>query len=96
MVNQPQEFVKRVEIECGKLGYDLWFGLVDYFEDDYTGEINVFKKRNKYKYQNEARFYIPNLDNKPIILQVGSIEDIANIIHFEQSDITKEELEKIR
>jgi len=78
VITSPREFIKRVETALKEKGYeDIKYWPVEYFPNDYSGNVGIFKKHEKFKHQNEFRFFISNTDNQPIRLEIGSIEDIA-------------------
>ncbi len=80
VITNPREFIKRVETALKEKGYqNIKHWPVEYFPNDYSGEVGIFKKHEKFKHQNEFRFFISNSDNQPIKIEIGSIEDIAII-----------------
>jgi copper chaperone CopZ len=89
IIFDPSEFVKRVKAKVEKNGYKFQFSPVTYYDDQsHNGELTPFHKSNKYKHQNEIRFWIPNKENVPLIFKIGSINDISFLI-------AKKDLDKI-
>lgn len=85
VISNPQEFINRVEAAVKNLGSDLYYGPVEYFSmDDYNKKIEItpFKKRDKYEYQREFRFFVDFKSNEPQTLKIGNISDIAFLIHI--------------
>jgi hypothetical protein len=92
VISNPRKFIERVEKALIEAGYKgVKYGQVKYYPNDYTGYIGPFKKHEYFKPQNEFRFYIPNPNNKPIKIKIGSMKDIAIIkescfLQFEFTD----------
>ena len=72
---------------CGnkvnKLGYSTYYQPVNYFpEKDIARKIiTPFDKREKYSYQNEFRILIECDLHTPLLIKLGSLEDIATIVY---------------
>ncbi len=80
IIKDPIEFINRLKGALKSIGFnEVFFGAVDYFANDYSGEVGFFKKHEGFQSQNEFRFFIPNKKNDTIVLEIGSIEDIAFI-----------------
>lgn len=78
IITNPREFINRVTTTLKANGYqDIKYWAVEYFPNDYSGEVGIFRKHEKFKHQNEFRFFIPNTNNEPIRIEIGAIEDIA-------------------
>jgi len=78
VISNPQKFIQRVKKGLLEAGYkDIKYAQVEYYPNDYSGYIGVFKKHKDFSHQNEFRFYVPNAGNKPIKIYIGSIKDIA-------------------
>jgi len=74
----PRQFIERVMTALSEAGYKgTQYKRVDYYNNGYSGQTGIFKKHENYSQQNEFRFYVPNAKNKPIKINIGSIEDIA-------------------
>lgn len=78
VISNPRKFIQRVKKALLEEGYkDIQSKPVDYYPNEYSGHIGPFKKHQNFSHQNEFRIYVPNSDNKPIKINIGSIKDIA-------------------
>ena len=78
VILMPRQFIERVMTALSEAGYKgTQYKRVDYYNNGYSGQTGIFKKHENYSQQNEFRFYVPNAKNKPIKINIGSIEDIA-------------------
>ena len=76
----PKEFVSKIVRELEKLGYiNVEYGRVKYFENDFSGNVGLFSKHERFKHQSEFRIFIPNISNTPIKLSIGSLSGIAKM-----------------
>lgn len=89
IVLQPNEFIKRVMRSCHSRNLKYGYGHVEYYDpESFSGEFQVnqaaFKKQNKFEYQSEYRFAVSTetIGEEPINLSIGSIEDIAHMLHI--------------
>lgn len=74
------EFIHRVDKALEKLEISWYYGFVEYFdENQYVGEMHLFKKRSRYSFQNEFRIYLETDNTTPLKLSIGNLEDIADI-----------------
>lgn len=80
LIYNTRKFIDRV-LEALKVnGYEnVQYNRVTYYSNDYSGRIGFFKKHERFKHQNEFRFFIPNKRNEPIKISIGSLEDIVAI-----------------
>ncbi|QQU02151.1 hypothetical protein [Myroides odoratus] len=80
LIHKPKVFLNRIFAELERLGYKGYkANKVTYYNNDYSGEINFFKKHKKFKHQNEFRIFVPNEKNQPIKICIGSLKDIASL-----------------
>lgn len=78
VISNPRKFIQRFKKALLEAGYnEMSYSPVKYYPKDYSGDIGPFKKHQDFSPQNEFRFYIPNTNNKPIKIKIGSIKDIA-------------------
>jgi len=78
VISNPRKFIQRVKSALLKAGYsEIKYGPVQYYPSDYSGYIGPFKKHQNFSPQNEFRFFVPNIEDKPIIINIGSLKDIA-------------------
>lgn len=81
IIYNPKEFIRRIEERCITRGLKHFCSRVQYFSEyNLPEKISPFNKRDKYSHQKEVRLVIQNKSNNPIVLHIGSIEDIATII----------------
>lgn len=82
IINVP-EFINKVTEAAKAEGYELWRGLVKYFDPKtFSGEFgeveSVFMKRNIYSYQKEFRFvFDSDTPEGAKVIHAGSLEGIA-------------------
>ncbi|SFC84106.1 hypothetical protein [Spirosoma endophyticum] len=87
LIHSPQKFIDRILETLKNKGYEnVKYNRVSYHSNDYSGQIGFFKKHEKFKHQNEFRFFIPNKQNEPIKIYIGPLNDIATI---ENNDLLK-------
>ncbi|WP_221390823.1 hypothetical protein [Dyadobacter sp. NIV53] len=78
IIHNPRVFIERVVNGLKQIGFtNVSFRKVTYYENEYTGELNIFHKNKFFQHQNEFRLYVPNTDNVPIKFEIGNLEDIA-------------------
>jgi len=79
-IYKPKIFLERIFAELQKLGYKNYrANKVSYYGNEYSGKVDFFRKHEKFKSQKEFRIFIPNKENTPIKLNIGSLRDIAKI-----------------
>lgn len=87
LIFKPDEFLDRVKTRLIELERSYNFSPVHYFDPNtYEGELSPFYKSNKYKYQNEVRFWIPDKSDVPFEFKIGDITDISHKIKVEDLD----------
>jgi len=90
LIYDVQEFIRRIEEELKAKNYEYRYGLVQYYDPkEYSGELDVFCKQNCFKYQNEFRFFVKKAEDGPLIIKIGSIEDISRVFSTENLDKAK-------
>ena len=81
LIFKPGIFLKRVEREVKKMGFEFKFSPITYYDPrTYLGALSPFHKSNVFSKQNEIRFWIPNHLNEDLIFKIGDINDIAKIL----------------
>lgn len=82
IITNRNEFIRRVLKSVKQEGYNCQYGLIEYFDEEtFHGDVGIFKKRKSFEYMNEFRIAVAaRMDNKPYILNIGSISDISVII----------------
>lgn len=84
-INNPKEYMNRVDQAMRLKGFEYKYGLVEYYdENSYSGDLGVFYKPQFFQHQNEFRFFIENHLNAPISLNIGSIKDISFLSKIEE------------
>lgn len=77
-IKEPRIFLDRVFSEINQKGYGAKFDYVEYVDSkSHNGEMGIFRKLNEYSYQKESRIHVLDTSESPLILEIGSIEDIA-------------------
>lgn len=80
VIHSPTKFLEKIFKELDRLGYKNYkANKIIYYNNEYSGKVNFFKKHEKHKSQKEFRVFIPNNKNKPIKFNIGSLKDIASI-----------------
>jgi len=75
------EFLNRVEANAKQKGYGFDHCYIEYYDPKIEeGNLGPFLKSNKYESQKEYRFWIPKIETKEVVLEIGSIHDIALIL----------------
>ena len=81
------EFINRVDKAAKRNGYDIIYSPVEYIDlKEFHGKWSVFKKPIQYSYQSEFRFLIRREVSEPLLLNIGSLEDIAAIVESSKID----------
>lgn len=84
LIPDSDGFINLVSRKAKEEGYNLDFGLVNYFEKSkFSGEISPFDKPNEFLYQKEYRFYLERIGTSPISFKIGSLKDKSKIMKTE-------------
>ena len=80
------EFLKRIKKEAIKRNLNINWGLVDYYDASKKEVKNLtcFDKSIENIHESEFRIYIPNSKSEKLVLNIGNIEDIADIYKSEE------------
>jgi len=85
IIKQPGVFIKKLEDELIKGGYNFKHGFVEYYENKVRlMNLTPFDKSNKYEYQKEFRFSVENEENEPLKINIGSMKSYAEIIEAKE------------
>jgi hypothetical protein len=77
------EFFNRLVSELQRQGLKFQANMVSYYNPKtYNGKLSYFHKPDTYAYQSEFRILISSRENKPIIIKLGSLEDIAAVAEY--------------
>jgi hypothetical protein len=96
MIKDNQYLFSSIEKELKKNGYKYHHGFVEYYDrDKISKELTIFNKPNEFEYQKEFRFYVYNDQVKPIKINIGSLQDKAEIFAIEDMMSLKLQKRKI-
>lgn len=80
IIKHLPKFFTRMEQALTTAGLEYDHGLVKYYDEQtYSGNLSVFYKPKTFAYQQELRFHVQTTLGEPLILQLGSLVDIAEI-----------------
>ena len=80
IVKDNKKFFQLIEKGLQKLRVKYYHGFVDYYDKNSVNRtINVFEKPAEFEYQKEFRFYVMRESTEPLIFNIGSLENIAEI-----------------
>jgi len=80
LIYNPKEFISRIVSALHKEGYkDTIFQRVSYYPNEFSGPVGLFRKHERFSGQSEARLFVPNSEDAPIKIKIGSLSDIACI-----------------
>jgi hypothetical protein len=81
MVMDNQEFLDRIKKALQKRNLKYRHGFVSYY-DRYTknGAVTLFQKTREFAYQNEFRIYVESNATEPLVVNIGNLENIAQIV----------------
>ncbi|RKE89428.1 hypothetical protein [Ichthyenterobacterium magnum] len=89
MIKNLPLFFQKIEQELNNLKLKFRHGFVKYYDaSKFNGQITLFQKPMEYEYQKEFRFYVERNSTEPLILNIGSLKDIAEI--YESKELIKE------
>lgn len=86
LIFQAEEFIRRVEKKLFELGIKFDHCKVRYrnFSKIKDLKLNPFIKSHTLSFHHGYRIYIPTNKSEKLIIEIGSIEDIANIYSSEE------------
>lgn len=80
VVKDNVKFLSLIEQKLKELKVRFNHNFVTYYDKDKVDrEITLFEKPLEFEYQKEFRFYIERKSDKPFVLSIGSLTDIAEI-----------------
>ena len=78
IIYNPEQFIKRCDAVLKANNKSLEWGRVRYYDkSEGSFLLNPWLKTKDYEYQSEFRLFVPMKETKAKVLQIGSIEDIA-------------------
>ncbi|SNC66775.1 hypothetical protein SAMN06265337_1725 [Hymenobacter gelipurpurascens] len=87
IILKVDEFYDRVKSNIENKGLKVYSGPVDYIDTNtFFGKWSLFKKPLEYKYQSEFRFVVKRNEISPLVINIGSLKDIAVIIESDKID----------
>jgi len=93
IIEKPREFIDRIASEISNLKVNCEGRLVQYYnENTYNGDLGVFNKPLFFEHQSEYRIFVESDNPEPLILEIGSIEDISKMFPIEHFPTIKWEV----
>jgi hypothetical protein len=84
LIKDVEKFVRLITCKMDLLNYKYTYDFVKYYDKKmFNGRVSVFDKPLEFEYQKEFRFYIERVGVKPIIFNIGSLKEIAEIFTTE-------------
>jgi hypothetical protein len=89
MILEPEKFLEKIFLAAEERGISLEAGLVQYFEEDFSGSFTgadvLFKKHENFSFQSEYRVVMDiNEEHDSENLYIGDIRDIAKFVKVEE------------
>jgi hypothetical protein len=79
---EPQRFIDAVHDALQRDGIRHCAGLVEYYDDDFKGEVGPFKKSHRFRYQSEWRLVCYGGNGDVMKVSVGSLADYSVLMPF--------------
>lgn len=80
MVKDNEKFLSLIENKLKELNYKFFHNFVKYYDKgEVNRQISLFEKPFEFEYQKEFRFYVDTKSTEPLIINIGSLVDIAEI-----------------
>ena len=81
VINNPKQFMDRIEKRLEKTGFEFNYGIVNYYDETQDQKnLTLFHKPKSFEYQNEFRILLKSNLTVPIEFDIGNLTDIAEII----------------
>lgn len=80
----PDEFMHRIGSALRSQKIKAEVNLVEYVDDNYTGEVGSFRKLKRFSYQSEWRLVCSDGPGGPRVIFIGDIRDISVIVRSDQ------------
>lgn len=85
VIFNPKEFLSRIDRAMKHINLKYSWNLVQYYDEKtHNGDLGVYHKPLKFKHQNEFRIFVEYNHESPLVLNIGSIEDISEILEIEE------------
>ncbi|WP_343631103.1 hypothetical protein [Fluviicola sp.] len=86
MIKDNAHFLKRIEEELKKRELHFHHGFIEYYDKKIkSGKVTLFEKPKEFEYQKEFRFYVEHTEIEPLVIQIGSLENCAQLITMEEA-----------
>ena len=93
LIKQPGIFIEQLTNQLKKRGLVADHGFVKYYEKEpRMTSLSPFHKRTLFDYQCEFRFFVQNSNTNPIIVNIGSMHEYAEI--HESNELLSLELKR--
>lgn len=80
LIHNPRVFIERLSTSLEENGFShVEYGMVTYYNHEYTGAVGFFKKHENFKHQSEYRIFVANPKDEPIKIRIGPLHDIATL-----------------
>lgn len=80
LIRDNPKFLELLESALKRKRLKYFTGFVEYYNRHiYNGSVDVFNKPSEYSYQNEFRIYVRRRSDEPLVLNIGSLKDIAEV-----------------
>lgn len=89
VLTNNDEFLRRIELNLNSQKIPFDTNVVEYVNDNYRGEMGLFRKLDNFAYQSEWRLVCYDGPNGVRQIKIGSIKDISVII---PSDMINKEI----
>lgn len=84
IIKDLPKFFSLIENKLNEMNLNFKHGFVNYYDKNkVTKSITLFEKPLEFEYQKEFRFYIIRDSNEPIKINIGSLEQIAELHKIE-------------
>lgn len=81
LITDSYKFISRIESRLKEQILNYRFDWVNYYKEASINDgLSVFDKPVDFEYQSEFRFYIQHEDPEPLVISIGSIEDISIVL----------------
>lgn len=84
LIKDCQSFFSLITCKLDKLSLDYTHGFVRYYNKyDIERKLTVFEKPMEFEFQKEFRFYVKRFSTQPLKIQIGSLQQIAELLPAE-------------
>lgn len=95
-IHNPKVFKEKIELAFRENNLAYRANAVTYYDDKiYSGSLSLFHKKMDHSYQKEFRIISRNFKTEPIILKLGSLENISRIVETKRLEHLEFSMTKI-